>query len=68
MPAEPDARRLLAALAEAEEAPLAAEVHLDRPGRRPVEGDEVVARAHRSKPNAAPARVANNLGNEMAAD
>ena len=49
---EPDARRLLAAVAQVEEAPLAPDVHLDRTGRRPVEADELVGGAHRGQPNA----------------
>ena len=47
MPVKPDARGLLAAVAQVEEAPLAPDVHLDGPGRRPVEADELVAIAHR---------------------
>jgi len=43
---EPDARGLLAAIAKVEEAPLPPDVHLDRPGRGPVQPDEVVASAH----------------------
>ena len=41
-PREPDALRLLAAVAEVEEAPLAPGVHLDRPGDRPVQPDKFV--------------------------
>ena len=47
--AEADARRLLAALAKVEEAPLAPEVHLHRARRGPVEGEQVVARAHQRR-------------------
>ena len=43
---EADALRLLAAVAQVEEAPLAAEVHLDRAGDRPVVGDEGVGAGH----------------------
>ena len=63
---EPDPRGLLAALAEAEEAPLAPEVHLDRPGGGPVEADEVVAAAHSPRNLTCAASVANNLGNGIA--
>ena len=48
---EADARGLLAALAEVEEAPLPTEVHLDGTGRRPVEADDLVGGAHRGQPN-----------------
>ena len=43
-----DPRRLLAAFADVEQAPLPADVHLDRPGRGPVESDQVVAAGHLS--------------------
>ena len=45
---KPDAGGLLAAVAEVEQAPLAPEVHLHRPGRGPVERDQIIASAHRS--------------------
>ncbi len=40
---EPDALGLGAAVGEAEQAPLAAEVHLDRPGDGPVQAHDVVS-------------------------
>ncbi len=43
---EPDPRGLLAAVTQVEEAPLAADMHLDGTGRRPVEPDQLVAIAH----------------------
>ena len=55
---EPDPRGLFAPVAQVEEAPLAADVHLDRTGRRPVEPDELGGGAHRGQPNAcAPIRA-----------
>ena len=47
-PAEADPRRLRAAVAQVEEAPLAAHVDLDRAGDRPVETEQVVA-GHRAR-------------------
>ena len=49
-PLEPDALRLGAAVGEVEQAPLAAEVHLDRPGDGPVQPHDVVSGA-RHAPN-----------------
>ena len=44
-PAEPDLARLGAAVGPVEEAPLAPDVHLDRPGDRPVEAEQLDVRA-----------------------
>ena len=49
---EAHARRLLAAVAQVVEAPLAPEMHLDGARRRPVEPDELGGGAHRGQPNA----------------
>ena len=48
-PAEADARGVCAAVAQVEEAPLASDVHVDGPGRRPVERDQVVGCVHREE-------------------
>jgi hypothetical protein len=61
---EADPRRLLASLAEVEQAPLAPDVHLDGTGRGPVEADELVADADDANLTAAP-DLGNNLGNGM---
>ena len=45
-PAEPDLARLGAAVGPVEEAPLPPDVHLDRPGDRPVEPDQLDVVAH----------------------
>ncbi len=45
-PAEPDLARLGAAVGPVEEAPLPPAVHLDRPGDRPVQADELDVLAH----------------------
>jgi hypothetical protein len=50
-PAEADASRLRAAVAQVEEAPLASGVHLDRTGDRPVEPEQLVARHGADEPN-----------------
>jgi len=50
-PAEADALGLSAPVGEVEQAPLPADVHLDRPGGRPVEPNEVDA-GHRGNANA----------------
>ena len=47
--AEPDLARLGAAVGPVEEAPLAPDVHLDRPGDRPVEGDQLGVGGHVSR-------------------
>ena len=47
--AEPDLARLGAAVGPVEEAPLASDVHLDRPGDRPVEGDQLGVGCHVSR-------------------
>ncbi len=49
---EPDARRLLAAVTQVEQAPLPAEMHLDRTRGGPVEPDELGGGAHPGEPNA----------------
>jgi hypothetical protein len=43
---EPGAARFGAAVAPVEEAPLPTGVHLDRPGHRPVQADELDVLAH----------------------
>ena len=45
-PAHADARRLRAAVAQVEQAPLPPDVHLDRTGDRPVETEQFVAASH----------------------
>ena len=58
-PAEPDLARLGAAVGPVEEAPLPPDVHLDRPGDRPVEPDQLDVVAH-ALPR--PIRGADDLG------
>ena len=58
--AEPDLARLRAAVGPVEEAPLAPDVNLNRPGDRPVQAEELRVLAHAGLPR--PIRGADDLG------